>query len=71
MLFMKKKEPKPEIFTEETCQDCGEKTKRGFEEGDYVFKVGSPCKNCSSKSTIINSIYGEYPPEKQEKAGSF
>jgi hypothetical protein len=63
---MKKKDPKPEIFSEETCQSCGEKIRRSFEEGDYVFRAGSPCKKCSS-DTIISSIYGEYPPEKQEK----
>lgn len=63
LFFKKKKEIKPEIFTEETCQSCGEKFRRQFEDGDYVFRQASACKKCSSSTTFITAIYGEYPPE--------
>ena len=63
MFFRKKKEIKPEIFTEETCQACNEKWRRAFEDGDFVFKAGGTCKNCSSSNTLVSAIYGEYPPE--------
>lgn len=66
MFFRKKKEVKPEIFTEEVCQACGEKFRRNFEEGDYVFRSGSACKKCSSSNTLIGAIYGEYPPENKK-----
>ncbi len=63
MLFRKKKEAIPEIFTEDTCKSCGEKAKRSFQEGDYVFGTGLQCKKCSSLNTLVTTIYGEYPPE--------
>ena len=59
----KKKEVKPEIFTEETCQSCGEKSRRQFKEGDYVFQAGAQCKKCSSSDVLVGAIYGEYPPD--------
>jgi hypothetical protein len=61
MLFGKKKEVKPEIYSEDTCRSCGEKTKRQFEEADYVYKSGMQCKKCSSSNTLVTAIYGEYP----------
>ncbi len=64
MLFRKKKEIKPEIHTEETCQVCGEKTRRQFADGDFVYRTGSVCSKCSSSNTLVSAIYGEYPPEK-------
>jgi hypothetical protein len=66
MFFKKKKEIKPEIFTEENCQACGEKSRRQFKDGDYVYAAASVCKNCSSSNTIISSIYGEYPAEQNK-----
>lgn len=63
MFFKKKKEIKPEIFTEETCRACGEKSRRAFKDGDYVYQAGRVCEKCSSSDTIISAIYGEYPPE--------
>lgn len=65
MLFRKKKEVKPEIYSEDTCQSCGEKTRRRFEEGDYVYKPGAQCKKCSSSDTLVTAVYGEYPEEKR------
>lgn len=68
ILFGKKKEVLPTIYTEETCSSCGEKVRRPFEEGDYIFRGGndgSSCKKCGASSTMMMSaIYGEYPPEK-------
>ncbi|MGI0014726.1 MAG: hypothetical protein ACREBU_14985 [Nitrososphaera sp.] len=63
MLFRKKKEIKPKIFTEETCPSCGEKSRRDFKDGDYIYGTGTQCKKCSASGTLINAIYGEYPPE--------
>jgi ribosomal protein L37AE/L43A len=62
-LFGKKKEIKPEIYSEDTCQSCGEKTRRRFEEGDYVYRSGVQCKKCSSPDTLVTAVYGEYPEE--------
>lgn len=64
MLFRKKKEVRPEIYTEETCQSCGEKTRREFKEGDYVFRAtGLQCIKCSSPEILVTAIYGEYPQD--------
>ena len=65
MLFGKKKEVKPEIYSEDTCQSCSEKMRRRFEEGDYVYKHGVQCKKCSSSDTLVTAVYGEYPEEKR------
>ena len=64
----KKKEVKPEIFTEETCQSCDEKSRRRFEEGDYVYKNSGTanCKKCSSSNVMISAIYGEYPADNKK-----
>lgn len=67
MLFGKKKEVKPEIYTEDTCQSCGEKTRRQFEEGDHVYRHGQQCKKCSSSNTLVTAVYGEYPEEKDKR----
>jgi hypothetical protein len=66
MLFGKKKEVTPEIHSEETCQSCSEKTKRSYEEGDYVYGSGLQCKKCMSSKTVVTAIYGEYPKEEKE-----
>jgi len=63
MFFGKKKEIKPEIYSEEICQSCGENSRREFKEGDYIYGSGTRCKKCSS-NTLITAIYGEYPEEK-------
>jgi hypothetical protein len=63
MLFGKKKEIVPEIYSEDFCQSCREKTKRRYEEGDYVYGTGLQCKKCMSSSTLVTAIYGEYPEE--------
>ncbi|MDQ4050563.1 MAG: hypothetical protein M3093_03015 [Thermoproteota archaeon] len=63
MLFGKKKEINPEIYTEDTCLSCNEITKRRHEEEDYVYGVGLQCKKCMSYNTKVTAIYGEYPEE--------
>jgi ribosomal protein L37AE/L43A len=63
MLFGKKKEIMPEIYSEDTCQSCNEKTKRRFQEGDHVYGSGMQCKKCKSSNTLVTAIYGEYPEE--------
>ncbi|HZC88847.1 MAG TPA: hypothetical protein VE199_04440 [Nitrososphaera sp.] len=68
MLFGKKKEVTPEIYAEDTCKLCGQKTKRRFEAGDYVFGTGMQCKKCSSSDTLVTSIYGEYPSSENDKS---
>lgn len=64
MFFGKKKEPAPTLYTEQACNSCGDKERRPFEPGDYVFKEGVRCKKCNSISTMISAVYGEYPPGK-------
>ena len=69
MLFGKKKEVVPEISSDDFCKSCREKTKRRYEEGDYVYGTGLQCKKCMSSSTVVTAIYGEYPEEdKRAKA---
>jgi hypothetical protein len=63
MLFGKKKEITPEIYSEDTCLSCNEKTKRRHEERDSVYGAGLQCKKCMSPNTIVTAIYGEYPEE--------
>jgi hypothetical protein len=63
MLFGKKKEIEPKIYSEEICQSCGENTKRQFKEGEHVYGLGIPCNKCSSSNTLVTAIYGEYPPD--------
>jgi ribosomal protein L32 len=46
------------IVTVEECSSCGLKMKRPFQFGDYIFKEGSKCQKCGSK-TMINAIYKE------------
>lgn len=58
-----KKEVKPTIYTEQTCNSCGDVVKRPFEDGDHVFKPGLACGKCSA-TTLITAVYGQYPPEK-------
>ena len=65
MLFGKKKVVQPEIYSEVTCQSCGEKTRRHFEDGDYVYKSGGQCKKCLSSNMLVTAVYGEYPEEKR------
>ncbi|MEO9294067.1 MAG: hypothetical protein ABI347_00505 [Nitrososphaera sp.] len=64
MFFGKKKEVEATFYTEQICNSCGYRERRPFAQGDYVFMKGAPCEKCSSESTMISAIYGEYPAEK-------
>jgi hypothetical protein len=64
MFFSKKPEPKPTMYAEQTCSGCGNRMKRPFEQGDYVFMVGARCAKCNSAATMVTAIYAEYPAEK-------
>ena len=68
MLFGKKKEITPEIYSEDTCQSCSEISRRRYEEKDYVYGSGLKCKKCMSPNTVVTAIYGEYPEEDKKKA---
>jgi hypothetical protein len=68
MLFGKKKEVTPEIYSEDFCQSCGKKTKRRYEEEDYVYGSGLQCKKCMSSNTVVTAIYGEYSEEEEARA---
>ena len=63
MFWSQKPEPKPTIYTEETCNSCGERACRPFEAGDNVYEQGRTCTKCGA-STTVTAVYGEYPPEK-------
>jgi len=55
-LFKSQKPSK--IVAVEECSSCGLKMKRPFQPNDYIFKEGSKCQKCSSK-TMITAIYKE------------
>jgi hypothetical protein len=67
MWFKRKKQISPTVYTEEICPRCGEKKKRKFEDGDYIYKISSNCKKCC-EPIMISAIYGEYPQEKQKQS---
>lgn len=55
-LFKSQKQSK--VVTIEECNSCGLKMKRLFQPNDFIFKEGSSCQKCGSK-TIMTSIYKE------------
>jgi hypothetical protein len=63
----RKKNASPIVYTEETCQNCNNKFKRIFQDGDYIYKSGSTCKACSGIA-MTTAIYGEYPAEKEKRS---
>lgn len=69
MLFFvrRKKSVSPIVYTEETCQNCNNKIRRIFQDGDYIYKSGSTCKACSGIA-MTTAIYGEYPVEKEKRS---
>jgi hypothetical protein len=46
------------IYTIEECLSCGEKNKRAFAVGDYVYKENGQCKKCNG-NVYITMIYAE------------
>lgn len=56
---------KLQVFTVEECENCHEKAKRPFQQGDYVYKKVGECVKCHSVK-MISMIYGEEPQRKQQ-----
>ncbi|MCS7116398.1 MAG: hypothetical protein RMJ31_01485 [Nitrososphaerota archaeon] len=54
------KEVKPPVYTIEECIQCGLKSKRLFQEGDYVYKRSGQCGKCNG-TMMITYIYTEKP----------
>jgi hypothetical protein len=63
----RKKKAIPIVYTEESCQNCNNKIRRIFQDGDYIYKSGSTCKACSGIA-MTTAIYGEYPAAKEKRS---
>ncbi len=46
------------VYTIEECPACGQKTKRGFQVGDYITNDGAKCSKCGN-ATKMTLIYAE------------
>ncbi|MER3408084.1 MAG: hypothetical protein C4292_04870 [Nitrososphaera sp.] len=66
-LFGKKPEALPTIYSEQSCNSCGNRERRPFEQGDHVFTRGKQCARCGSSDTLVTAVYGEYPPDEKNK----
>ena len=51
------------VATTILCQQCGFKTIRDFQRGDYIFKEAEECPKCNEKM-LIASIYREAEEKK-------
>ncbi len=49
----------PKVMTTIECKNCGTKSTREFQRGDYVFKELEPCQKCPEQKQIITSIFKE------------
>lgn len=56
------KKVKLTVYTIEECPVDGQKTKRPFQNGDYVTKDAAKCTKCGNQ-TRITLIYAESPPK--------
>ncbi len=56
MMFRKKELPSVP-YTESVCDGCGDRQRRPFREGDYVYD-SFPCPRCE-KACVVTGIYGE------------
>lgn len=54
------KEVKAPVYTIEECNQCGLKSKRLFQDGDYVYKRSGKCGKCNGVM-MITYIYTEKP----------
>jgi formate dehydrogenase maturation protein FdhE len=61
MLETAKKE-EPKVTTVEECPKCGLKSKRKFQQGDYVIKRSGTCPKCNIPM-YIKMIYLEEEPK--------
>ncbi|MBI2183418.1 MAG: hypothetical protein HYU39_00505 [Thaumarchaeota archaeon] len=63
------KKQKMQVYTIEECQNCHDKVKRPFQQGDYVYKEAGECQKCHGKK-MITMVFGEEPQGKQQQAKS-
>ncbi len=57
-MMMKKNQPKQSYYVVEECPACGYKAKRGFRDGDYVFKESGICPK-DNTVMYISMIFSE------------
>jgi len=49
----------PKVMTFIECKNCGTKTTREFQRGDFVFKEIDACQKCPEQKQTITGIYKE------------
>ncbi|MDR2700470.1 MAG: hypothetical protein LBC12_06695 [Nitrososphaerota archaeon] len=49
----------PKMMTIIECKNCGTKTTREFQRGDFVFKELDVCQKCSEQKQMITGVYKE------------
>ncbi|MDR0797140.1 MAG: hypothetical protein LBE70_00235 [Nitrososphaerota archaeon] len=49
----------PKVMTFIECKNCGTKTTRDFQRGDYVFKELATCPKCPEHKQMITGAYKE------------
>lgn len=47
------------VYAIEECANCKVKTKRPFQNGDYVFKLSGECAQCKQGRNRIIMVYAE------------
>ncbi|MDR2720641.1 MAG: hypothetical protein LBC03_07565 [Nitrososphaerota archaeon] len=49
----------PKVMTYIECKNCGTKTTREFQRGDFVFKELDTCPKCPEQKQMITGVYKE------------
>jgi Zn finger protein HypA/HybF involved in hydrogenase expression len=49
----------PKVMTYIECKNCGTKTTRDFQRGDFVFKELEACPKCPEQKLMITGAYKE------------
>jgi Zn finger protein HypA/HybF involved in hydrogenase expression len=49
----------PKVMTYIECKNCGTKTSREFQRGDFVFKELDVCPKCPEQKQMITGVYKE------------
>jgi hypothetical protein len=49
----------PKVMTYIECKNCGTKTTREFQRGDFVFKELDICPKCPEQKQMITGVYKE------------
>ena len=49
----------PKVMTYIECKNCGTKTSREFQRGDFVFKELDTCPKCPEQKQMIIGVYKE------------